>query len=203
LFPLYSTTLHSPYINFIDLAAPRYSVTGYCLAGEFPRHLTATRLPRFVELEPADHPSGPEYLQVSVRVIPELQPVISRDPDRASFWTENNPVPDIAEGTALMQAWSWPERRLITRFPVGSALVSAISFSPDGAYLVLHQIDDLERYLWRTEDLITQGCRTLIEIAAARVDLQPWCVAHSQEPSKGPDAARSEPVDSARSRSAR
>lgn len=110
-------------------------------------------------------------------------------------------VSDTAKGTALMQAWSWPELRLITRFPVGSGLAPAMSFSPDGAYLVLHQIDHLERYLWRTEDLIPQGCRTLIEIAA--VDIPIWCVAHSQQPSKGADATRSEPVDSARSRSAR
>jgi WD40 repeat protein len=118
-------------------------------------------------------------------------------PDSRAIVTVSN----VAEGTALTQAWSWPELKVVTRFPTGSGPGPAISFSPDGSYLVLHQIDHLERYLWRTKDLIPQGCRTLIEVAAGRVGLPSWCGARpSEAPDKDPDSVRAEPTASAKSR---
>jgi len=113
-------------------------------------------------------------------------------------------VSDIAEDSALTQAWSWPELKLIARFLGGSGSGPEISFSPDGAYLVLHQIDHLERYLWRTEDLIPQGCRTLREIAGDRPRLPSWCGAQrSQALGNARGSARNESNAGVKGRSGR
>lgn len=102
-------------------------------------------------------------------------------------------VSSIAEGASLTQAWSWPGLKIITRFPAGFGTQPEISFSPDGDYLVLRQSDHLERYLWRTEDLIPQGCRTLIEITADRSGLPHWCEAlQSRVPQQVSVAPRAE-----------
>jgi WD40 repeat protein len=81
---------------------------------------------------------------------------------------------NIENKVALAEAWSWPEQAVITRFPVEESR-PAISFSPDGAYLVFRQGNGIQRYLWRTRDLITQGCRTMAELTLKSAGLPEPC----------------------------
>jgi WD40 repeat protein len=86
-------------------------------------------------------------------------------------------ISGISSQTAAAQFWDWPAMKEVSRFSGLAGSFPAISFSPDGRYLVLQQMGGVERYLWRPEDLIEQGCRTLLVVKKPG-DLASICSSH-------------------------